>query len=154
MKTVRFDKLLAGNLCSFSLVSCWLTHASRWKHASYKVRCKGCGRCLAVPARWATLGLGLPDCQATACEPGQVDCQRCETAHQAAWAGAAVASSFGEYFRIDEENKFISETAKFSLNVFSFPALKVDETRAGKQAEGWRRKHYIFQLTYISCTYY
>lgn len=37
---------------------------------------------------------------------------------------------FGEYFRIDEQNKFISERAKFSSNVFSFPALKVDETRA------------------------
>lgn len=71
-------------------------------------------------------------------------CQRCETAHQAAWAGAALTSSFGEYFRIDEQNKFISGMAKFSLNVFSFPALKVDETRAGKPAEGQRREHYIF----------
>lgn len=47
-------------------------------------------------------GSGAPRLPGSACEPGQVDCQRCKTAHQAAWAGTAVTSSFGEYFRIDK----------------------------------------------------
>lgn len=84
-------------------------------------------------ARWATLHLGLPRFQAAACGPGQMDHERYETAHQAAWAGAAVPSTFGEHFRTDEQNKFKAEVAKFSLNAFSFPALREGETRAEKQ---------------------
>jgi len=76
-------------------------------------------RLFGCPARWATLRLGLPDLQAAACEPGQVGCQRCETAQQA----AAVTASADEYFGIDGQNKFVSEIAKSSLTAFSFPAL-------------------------------
>lgn len=118
---------------------------SCWKHASYKVRCTGCGGFFGCSARWATMGLGFLHFQAAACEPGQVGSQRCEAAHQAAWDGAAVMSSFGEYFWIDEQNKFISGAAKVPLNAFSFLALNVDETRAGKLTEGLE-KHFWTKL--------
>lgn len=65
-----------------------------------------------------------------------MDHKRCETAHNAAWAGAAVSSAFGDNFLNDEQNKFKAEVAKFSLNAFSFfPALREGETRAGKNKQ-------------------
>lgn len=64
-----------------------------------------------------------------------MDHKRCETAHNAAWAGAAVSSAFGDNFLNDEQNKFKAEVAKFSLNAFSFPALRDGETRAEKKQQ-------------------